>query len=156
MYNFRGENIENSAISGGDEMAAWYYTRDGGIFGPYSEEAMAELIDNGSVTFVTMVWDSEKNGEGREWVYAYDTPLVSYFSAEFSLDELPGEPEADVPPIPPEQVIPESSTQPEPAQTKPLKSELSPQETSPRLIILFFVLFIIGLIIGTTSWYITH
>jgi hypothetical protein len=60
-------------------MANWYYVKDGAALGPYSEEAMQELILKGEVTFVTLVWndsDSNNNGNGS---YAFDTDLASFF-----------------------------------------------------------------------------
>ena len=125
-------------------MANWYYTRDGAILGPFSDEAMTELIDNGSVTFVTLVWDSDKKDEGKEWHYAYESPLASYFSVEIPTDELPSSSEIEKPPLPLEleqepesepeetpldEAMPEPPAQPEPVQPEPIQQE--PVQTEP-------------------------
>ena len=137
-------------------MATWYYTRDGAIHGPYSDEIMTELIDSGTVTFVTKVWDADKRDEGREWVYAYDTPLASHFSYEISIDELPDQPETDIPPIP----LEPEPLQYEPVQAKPeppetADTEKKPRESTPPMFLLIAI-FIIGLLIGAILSYLTN
>jgi hypothetical protein len=61
-------------------MAAWYYTKKDVTSGPFSEEAMVELIESGKVTYVTMVRDDEDGDAGDGWRYAHETTLVSYFT----------------------------------------------------------------------------
>ena len=148
-------------------MAGWYYTRDGAVFGPYSEETMAELIDNGKVAFVTMVWNSDTKDENRGWAYAFDTPLSSYFSDEFTALDLPSPADIDTPPLPleletgPEETPQIQSMSEVSEQTEPIQSETTPQatndiETKPLkqrpLIVIFLLLLIIGLMIGVISW----
>ena len=149
-------------------MATWYYTQEGTVFGPFSEEAMKGLIERGTVTFVTLVSDVGVKLKDRKWLYAYETPLTAYFTDEFQPDDLPDPPEADMPPIPepepeempPAQSMPEPTAQPEAAETVSPPPEAADLEkkpkTSPLLIIIFVVLFIVGLIIGAAFWYFTH
>jgi len=152
-------------------MAAWYYTQEGSIFGPYPEETMKEMIDSGSVSFVTPVWNSDTKNEGQEWLYAYDTQLASHFSEGFSTDDLPSTPQTGLPPIPlGQEPVPEETPTPEailepPARPESAEAESPPRKAahpekesfkSPLLFISFLALFIIGLIIGAASWYLTH
>ncbi|MDR1134130.1 MAG: DUF4339 domain-containing protein, partial [Synergistaceae bacterium] len=65
-------------------MAGWYYSKNGRTFGPFTSEAMDDLIANGEVTFVTLVWSEETGRAGRGWVYAYETNLTEFFSSELT------------------------------------------------------------------------
>ena len=162
-------------------MAEWYYKREETTFGPYSEEVMAELIDNGKVTFVTMVRNEDTKNEGREWSYAYETPLASYFSGEFPTEDMPDRPVTEMPPAspepdetPPAEAMPEPpepaelTTPPEAATAPPPQSEpeekTSPEAAGPKterrisplLIVILLALFATGLIIGAVSRYLTR
>ena len=122
-------------------MATWYYARDGAIIGPFSEEAVVKLIYNGTVTFVTMVWDSDTKNEGDGWLYAYDTPLFSYFSEDSQEDKAT-----------------ESLARTE--QVEPRSRQSAGRGKEPRKpslpVVIFLVLFIIGHIIGLTYWYLRN
>jgi len=149
-------------------MSSWYYTQGGNILGPFSDEAMTELIDSGNVTFVTPVWDSDKKDEGREWTYAYATPLASYFSDDFPVDDMPSAPQTDLPPLPevpeteekpPVEIMPEPPAQSESAEVETPPGKTDDPEKKPlkspllTFFVIFSALFIIGLIIGAAFWY---
>ena len=152
-------------------MSAWYYTQEGTIYGPFSEEAIKVLIDSGKVSFVTPVWNSDTKDEVQKWLYAFDTPLASLFSEDFQTLDMPSTPQIGLPPIPleqepaPEETPTEEAIPDPPAPTEQTEAEPSPRKAadpkkeslkSPPLIVLFLALFIIGLIIGTTFWYLIN
>ena len=120
-------------------MAAWHYTSEGEVFGPYSEDAMTELISKKVVTSGTLIRDADGESSADEWFYARDTALAPHFPDYVP----PGEQPPDAKP----QTLPE----PEP---KPVRAGFS--RKTLLLIAVFAALFTIGLIAGAGLWVLTR
>jgi hypothetical protein len=141
-------------------MATWYYTKDGATFGPYSNEVMIDLITRGDVTFVTLVWDAETSNAGKDWLYAYDTPLASYFTNTGEEGET--QPPQETPPAEkPSPAQPTSEpapvSRPEPLSQPDTKAPAGEKKKISIAIKIFLAVFIIGLLIGVAiasyKWY---
>ncbi|MDR1581438.1 MAG: DUF4339 domain-containing protein [Synergistaceae bacterium] len=133
-------------------MAEWYYSKNGHTFGPFTAEAMDSLITSGEVTFVTLVWSEETGREGRGWVYAYETSLTEYFSGDLTLPSLPPVDQATAPEVP--VVLSEQPASEVPAYV-PLTNRQERNgvfsKKTPRAIVIFPVLFVLGLLLGTAA-----